>query len=284
MTKVNSRDGTPIAYEEQGAGPALILVDGAFGSRTMGPNGPLAPLLAERFTVYTYDRRGRGDSGAANDAAPDAVSREIEDIEALIGAAGGSAHLYGISSGAVLALEAATRLTSVRKLALYEAPLVVDNSRPPVPDTYLRQMTDLVARDRRGDAIRLFMKTGIGLPSIVVALMRLMPAWRKMKAVAHTLPYDVLVTVDFQRGRPLPVGAWATATHQTLVICGGKSPAWMRNGMRALADVLPNARLRTLEGQTHLVKPKALAPILVDFFGAETEAPRMYRAEAGASL
>jgi pimeloyl-ACP methyl ester carboxylesterase len=278
MNEVESRDGTPIAYEKRGSGPALILVDGAFGSRTMGPNGPLAPLLAERFTVYTYDRRGRGDSGRPEDDPALAVSREVEDIEALIGAAGGSAYLYGVSSGAVLALEAAARLASVRKLALYEAPLVVDDSRAAVPERYLADMTDLVTRERRSDAIRLFMKTGVGLPSIVVALMRLMPAWRKMKAVAHTLPYDVLLTVELQRGTPLPGGSWAAATQPTLVICGGKSPAWMRNGMHALAEVLPNARLQTLEGQTHLVKPKALAPLLLEFFGAESAA----RSEVGA--
>jgi pimeloyl-ACP methyl ester carboxylesterase len=263
MEQVTSKDGTKIAFDRSGEGPPVILVGGALNTRSFGPNGSLAPLLAERFTVINYDRRGRKDS---SDTQPWAAEREIEDIEVLIGAAGGSACAFGISSGAALALEAANRGLAIEKLALYEAPFVVDDGRPPVPDDYLERLRNLVASDRRGDAVRLFMREGVGLPAVFVAVMRVMPAWSKLKAVAHTLPYDATIVYDYQKGRPLPEGRWASATMPTLVAVGGKSPAWMRNAMGELADVLPNARHHTLEGQTHIVKAEALVPVLVEFF------------------
>ena len=263
MDKVTSSDGTTIAFDRIGQGPPLVLVDGALSYRASGPNGPLAEALRSDFTVYTYDRRGRGDSG---DTAPFAVEREVEDLAALIGAAGGSAGVYGISSGAVLALEAANRGLPIPRLALYEAPFVVDDTRPPVPDDFRARLDALAASGRRADAVKLFMSRGVGLPAIVVVAMRLMPAWPKLKAVAHTLPYDIEVMGDTQRGRPLPRDRWSDVTMPTLVMDGGKSQAWMRNGVRQLAEVLPNARHRTLEGQTHLVKPAALAPVLTEFF------------------
>ena len=263
MKTVISNDGTSIAYDESGMGPPLILVGGSLNTRSFGPNVSLAPFLAERFTVITYDRRGRGASG---DTRPWALEREIEDIDALIEAAGGSAFLYGISSGAALALEAANRGLAVEKLALYEAPFIVDESRPPLADDYLVRMQELVASDRRSDALRLFMREGVRLSAVVVALMRLMPAWSKLKAVAHTLPYDAAIVLDYQKGRPLPPQQWSSATMPTLVSAGGKSSDGMRNAMRELAAVLPNARYITLEGQTHLVKAEALAPVLVEFF------------------
>src|SRR5271165_875630 len=152
MNKVTSKDGTPIAFDKIGQGPALILVDGALCYRASGPNGPLAAMLAPHFTVYTYDRRGRGDSG---NTLPYAVEREVEDIDALIQEAGGSAFVYGISSGAALALEAANRGLAVKKLALYEAPFVVDSSRSPLPDDLVAQANRLIAANRRGDAVKL---------------------------------------------------------------------------------------------------------------------------------
>jgi pimeloyl-ACP methyl ester carboxylesterase len=262
MKMATSRDGTHIAYDELGEGPPLVLVGGAFNTRTFGPNGGLAPLLAERFTVINYDRRGRGDS---TDTAPYSVEREIEDLEALIAEAGGSAHVFGISSGAALAMEAANRGLAIDKLALYEAPFVVDDSRAPVPDDYLERLEGMVASDRRSDAIRLFMRQGVGVPAVFVAMMRIMPAWSKLKAVAPTVIYDAALVDDYQKGRPLPTDMWTSVTMPTLVAVGGKSPDWMRNAMRALADVL-DARHSTLEGQTHIVKPEALAPVLVEFF------------------
>jgi len=263
MKTATSRDGTRIAYDELGDGPPLILVGGALNTRSFGPNGSLAPLLAERFTVINYDRRGKGDSG---DTLPWAVEREIEDLDALIEAGGGPASVYGISSGAALALEAASRGLAIEKLAMYEAPIIVDDSRPPLADDYLARLQGLVASGRRGDAIRLFMREGVGLPAAFVAMMRLMPAWSRLKAVAHTLPYDAAIVFDYQKGQPLPAEQWTSATIPTLAVAGGKSPDWMRNAMQALADVLPNARYQTLQGQTHVVKPEALAPVLVEFF------------------
>ncbi|MEX0762026.1 MAG: alpha/beta hydrolase [Dehalococcoidia bacterium] len=263
MNKVISKDGTALAFDRVGEGPPLILVDGALCYRASGPNGPLAALLAEHFTVFTYDRRGRGDSG---DTAPYAIEREADDIAALIDEAGGSSYVYGISSGAALALEAANCGLAIKKLALYEAPFIVDDSRPPVPEDYVAQLNRLIASERRGDAVRLFMSKAVRLPGIIVFMMRFMPAWKKLKGVAHTLPYDAAVMGDGVGGRPLQAGRWDSVTVPTLVIGGGKSPAWMRNGVKALADALPKAQHRTLEGQTHLVKPKALAPVLVEFF------------------
>ena len=264
MKTVTSKDGTTIVYDQTGDGPPLILVDGALNSRGFGLNGPLAAVLADRFTVVTYDRRGRGDSG---DTLPYAAQREIEDLEAVIDASGGPAYVYGISSGAGLALETACAVPAkVARLALYEAPFVVDDSRPPVPADAIAQITDLLARGRRGAAVRLFLREYSQVPAAFVALMPLMPAWGKLKAVAHTLPYDLTIMDGGQQGQPLPPGRWATLTAPTLVIAGGKSPAWLQNAARALARALPCASHHTLPGQTHIVKPQPLAPVLADFF------------------
>jgi pimeloyl-ACP methyl ester carboxylesterase len=266
ITNVHSKDGVAIAFERSGQGPPLILVDGALCYRASGPMRPLAALLAAHFTVFTYDRRGRGESGNAE---PYAVEREIEDIEALLKEAGGFAFVYGISSGAALALEAANRLPGFRKLALYEAPFIVDDSRLPVPEDYVARLNELIAANRRGDVVRSFLKT-VGAPAIIIALMRFMPVWSKLVGVAHTIPYDMTILRDNQRGKPLPAQRWASMKAPTLALAGGKSPAWMRHAMLALAEILPNAKLRTLEGQTHMVKPKALAPALLEFFDAGT--------------
>jgi pimeloyl-ACP methyl ester carboxylesterase len=262
MGTVTSSDGTTIAFDRSGRGQPLILVDGALCYRASGPSGPLADLLARHFTVFTYDRRGRGESG---DTGRYAVQREVDDIAALIKEAGGSADVYGISSGAALALEAANRSLPIRRLALYEPPFIVDGSRPRVPEDYLSRLNDMVAANRRGDAVRLFMKQ-VGVPAFVVALMRFMPAWSKLTAVAHTIPYDATVMGGTQDGRPLSADRWSAVTPPTLVVSGGKSPAWIRNAAQELTGVLPDARHRTLEGQTHMVKPQVLAPLLVEFF------------------
>jgi pimeloyl-ACP methyl ester carboxylesterase len=263
VSTVISADGTRIGFSRVGDGPPLILVDGALCYRGSGPNGPLATLLAPHFTVYTYDRRGRGDSG---DTAPYTVEREVADLAALVKEAGGSAHLYGISSGGALALEAAARGVAVTRLAVYEAPFVVDDSRPPAPADFRARLGELAATGRRAEAVRYFMGKGVGLPAFVVALMRFMPAWKTLKALAHTLQYDAAVVEGTQGGRPLPAQRWAGVTAATLVIAGDKSPPWIRTAMRALADAVPGARHHTLPGQTHLVKPAVLAPVLVDWF------------------
>lgn len=262
MSTVTSADGTTIAYTKAGQGPALILVDGAMCYRGMGPAEPLAKLLTDRYTVYTYDRRGRGGSG---DTQPYAVEREIEDLDALIKEAGGAAYLYGISSGAVLACDAAARLGGIRKLAVYEPPFIVDGTHPARPADYLDKMDALIAQGRRGDAVATFMRT-VGMPGVMVAVMRIMPPFKKLKRVAHTLPYDFRVLGDTGAGKPLPAGRWAGAELPALVMDGGKSPQYMRNGAQALSRALPSADHRTLPGQTHLLKPEAVAPVLKEFF------------------
>src|SRR5215207_7139059 len=262
MNTARSTDGTAIAYQTCGEGPPLILVDGALCYREMGPSRALADVLSEHFTVIRYDRRGRGES---TDTAPYSVEREIDDLAALIAAAGGSAYVCGLSSGAVLALDAAARGLPITALALYEPPFIVDDTRPPAPDDYVEQLNTLVASNRRADAVRLFMRH-VGMPAPLVSLMRFMPAWRKLKRVAHTLPYDGEIMGDTQLGRPLPASRWPGTKVKTLVVVGGKSPAFFHNGTTMLAELLPHAEHRVLDGQTHMVKAKVLGPALIDYF------------------
>jgi pimeloyl-ACP methyl ester carboxylesterase len=270
MNTVTSADGTTIGYDRTGDGPPVILVDGAFCGRTFGPMPGLAALLAKHFTVYVYDRRGRGGSG---DTEPYAVEREIDDLEALVDAAGGEASLCGLSSGAVLALRTAAALPGkVRRVAAYEPPVVVDASRTPVPADYREHVANLVAAGRNGDVVKYFMTAGVGLPAIFTVLMRLMPAWSKLKAAAPTVRYDAAVMGDSQQGKPLPDElrkVLGSVELPAMVADGGKSPAWIHNGVQAVADAVPDSERRTLPGQTHQVKAAALAPVLVEFFTGE---------------
>ncbi len=264
QTTVTSKDGTIIAYSQVGQGPALILVDGALCYREFGPSKALAALLSPHFTVITYDRRGRGESG---DTLPYAVEREVEDLAALIEVVGGTAFIAGQSSGSALAIEAANHLSGITKLALYEAPFVVDDTGTPVTPAFLARLKNLVAENQRTAAVKLFMKQ-VGVPGFMLTIMPLMPVWSKLKAVAHTLPYDISTVVDYGTGKPLPEALGASITASTLVMDGGKSPTGMRHAMQALAQTLPGANYRTLAGQTHMVKAEALAPVLIEFFTA----------------
>ena len=264
MTTVRSADGTAIAYTRAGQGPPLILVDGALCSRSFGPMPKLAAQLTPHFTVYTYDRRGRGASGDTKPYTPD---REVEDIEALVALAGESVYLHGTSSGAALALEAAKHIRSIAKLAVYEPPFIVDDTRTPMPDDWLPRLENLVADGRQGDAVKMFMRF-VGTPAIFTAVMPLTPVWGKLKAAAPTLPYDITIMHEHQRGRPLTSAEWAAVKVPTLVAAGGKSPAWMANGTRALAEALPDTAYRTLPGQNHMVKAQVIAPVLTEFFTA----------------
>ncbi|MEX0720044.1 MAG: alpha/beta hydrolase [Balneolaceae bacterium] len=261
--KVISKDGTTIAYTKIGDGPPLILVDGALCYRASGPAEPLAKQLADTFTVYTYDRRGRGDS---TDVPPYSVQKEIEDIEALINETGSEVYLYGISSGAALALEAANAGLKIKKLALYEAPFIVDDSRTPVPESYLNELWELLDKNRRSASVKHFMSKAVGLPKAIVFLMPLMPAWSKLKKVAHTLTYDALIVDNELKGKPFPANRWESVNASTIVIGGEKSQAWVQNSTKALADNLSQAQFTFLKGQTHMVKPEVLAPVLKDFF------------------
>ena len=264
---VTSADSTPIAFTRTGQGPPLVLVDGLLVSRTTSPNRKLAPILAGTFTVYTYDRRGRGGSG---DTAPYAVDREIEDLAAVIAEAGGVAYVYGESSGATLALEAAGRGLSITRLALWEPPMLIDDSRPPVSDSYLPRLQQLVAAGRRSAAIKLCMTEAMRTPAIATVIAPLIvPVWAKLKPLAHTLSYDAAITDPYLKGKPIPAGRWSRLAAPTLVMAAGKAQAslrFMRHAMESLAAALPTAQYLVLDGQTHQVKPKALAPVLLEFF------------------
>lgn len=257
MKTVYSKDGTSITFEQLGQGAPVILVCG--GSVDRMSNAPLAAILAEHFTVFNYDRRGRGASG---DTAPYAVEREVEDIDAVIKVAGGSAFLFGSSSGAALALEAAASGLAIKKLALWEPPFIIDNSRPRPPADTAKIYTDLVSAGRRGDAVEFFMAKVVGLPPEFVAQARTQPWWSAQEALAHTLAYDATVMGDYS----LPTKRAASVTTPTLVIAGGADMPWMRDTAKALVNVIPGAQIHYLEGQGHNVAAEALAPVMVEFF------------------
>jgi pimeloyl-ACP methyl ester carboxylesterase len=256
--RVTSRDGTTIAFDRVGTGEPLILVDAAGGYRGFGPMGALAAALSAEFTVVSYDRRGRGDSG---DLQPYAVDREVEDLEALLDEVGGAAYVHGYSSGALLALHAAIRGLPIRKLALLEPPLDLDPQA--VPDTQLEQeIAGLVAEGRRGDAVEHFNRS-IGVPEEYLEGMRDAPWWPGMEALAHTLVYDLIVS------RTLTTATLASVTVPTLIIASQASDERLAGWSRALAEALPNASLQTLPGEWHGVAPEVLGPAMAAFFRGE---------------
>jgi pimeloyl-ACP methyl ester carboxylesterase len=262
MNQVISKDGTVIAFDRSGKGPAVILVGGAFQYRAIDPQtAQLAALLAPHFTVFHYDRRGRGDS---LDTHPHTVEREVEDLDALIQEAGGTAAIFGMSSGAALVMKAAARGLAMTKLAFYEPPFNAGDDRArQASENYTRELTALLTEGRRGDAVALAMTT-FGAPAEAVAGMRQTPMWSLFESVAPTLAYDAAIMGDGS----VPAERLASITVPTLVIDGGASPAFMHNAAQAVAHAIPNAKLCTLEGQTHDVAPQALAPVLVEFFQA----------------
>ena len=257
MSTVTSRDGTAIAYQRCGTGPAVILVDGALCSRTFGPMPKLSAKLAAQFSVITYDRRGRGESG---DTQPYSKAHEVEDIDALLQMAGGSAHLVGLSSGAALALEAAASGLAVTRVAGYEPPYINDGQQPTAD--HEANLRALLADNRRGAAVKYFMRDMVGVPSFVVVMMRLMPwLWRKLEAVAHTLPYDAAVMGSFA----VPTERLAAIATPTLVMHGGKTDERLKKAALAVAETVPRAQHRTLAGQRHDVSLEVLAPALIEF-------------------
>jgi pimeloyl-ACP methyl ester carboxylesterase len=261
MSEVTSKDGTRIAYDRSGSGPALILIDGALCSRAFGPSPRLAPLLAPHFTVYAYDRRGRGQSG---DNQPYSPAREVQDIVALIEAAGGSACLLGQSSGGALALEAAASGLGVEKVVAYEPPYIDDTGQRGGA-AHADHLKGLLAEGNRGGAVTYFMKDMVGVPAPLVVLMRLMPwVWPKLEAVAHTLPYDAAVMTQFR----IPRTRFASIAVPALIMNGAKTDVRLREAALAIAEVVPGAQHRELAGQTHNVKPRALMPPVVEFLGA----------------
>jgi pimeloyl-ACP methyl ester carboxylesterase len=262
-SKTSSKDGTIIAYGKTGNGPPVFLIDGVICFRRLGPLSRLAKLLSSHFTVYTYDRRGRGESG---NTPPYSLDREIEDLEALVQLEKRPVCVFGNSSGAALALKAAERISQIQRLAIFEAPFAIDPEHPSPSPGFLIEFNRLLAENRKGAALKSFL-LAIDLPPWFVALGPLMPAWWKAKSVLHTVPYDLSIIGERRIGG-FPPGLFSSVKVPVLVLGGEKSPSWTRNAMRALADALPQARYQTLAKQTHLVDPKALRPVLKDFFQA----------------
>jgi pimeloyl-ACP methyl ester carboxylesterase len=257
METVKSKDGTTIAFDRLGSGPPVVLVCGGSVDRTA--DAAIAQELASDFTVFNFDRRGRGDSG---DTLPYAIDREVEDIEAVIGVAGGSAFLWGSSSGAVLALIAAENVP-VTKLALWEPPFVPEGVPRP-PEDQVSQYETMIAEGRRGDAVEYFMSKVIGMPAEVVAGARTQPWWAATEALAHTLAYDARIMGDYS----IPKDLAASVKVPTMVIAGGADFPWMRQTAETLAAALPDGQVRILVGQGHDVDPGVLAPVLTEFFNA----------------
>jgi pimeloyl-ACP methyl ester carboxylesterase len=264
MTTVTSKDGTKIAFDKTGSGPAVIIVNGAIQFRAFDPTmAQIADMLGQHFRVYNYDRRGRGDSG---DTQPFAKEREIEDLQALVADAGGKAMVLGFSSGSALVLDAAQVTPGITRIALYEPPFIVDDGRPGVPADYVPHLNQLVADGKRGDAVKYFMIEAVRIPAEYLGGMEQDASWATMLKVAHTIAYDGAFVADLMQGKPLPTDRWANVTAPTLVIEGGASEAWFHSGGDALAKLLKNATRANLEGQTHQVAPEAIVPVLETYF------------------
>lgn len=255
---VLSKDGTKIAYDKTGHGPVVIIVLGALNSRKSGAK--LAKLLAPHFTVISYDRRGRGDS---TDTTPYSPEREVEDLAALLNEVGEPVYLYGHSSGAAIALETAMKLhKQVKKLAIYEAPYALDTDAQKAAKEYNKQIKKIIAAGQSADAVALFLQY-IGVSEKQVAALKKMPMWKGLVTMAPTLAYDSDVLGE---GHALPSKQLAEITTPTLVMDGGKSPAFMRSVAESLSNAISKAQYLTLDGQTHGVKPAILAPVLLEFF------------------
>lgn len=262
MKTVKSKDGTTIAFDETGKGPVVILVSGALQFRAIDQGmAQLSDLLSKHFMVIHYDRRGRGDS---TDTLPYALEREIEDIEALIDYAGGSANLYGILSGAALAMQAAIQFKDkVKKLAMYEPPYNDDATARQGWKMYTKQLQELLAAGRNGEAVGLFMML-VGASADQVNEIRQTPMWPMWESMAPTLAYDHIAALG--EDASVPVERAARLTVPTLLIDGGNSFPFMHVTASALAKAIPDSQQQTLAGQTHEVAAEALAPVLIEFF------------------
>lgn len=259
MDKTLSRDGTSIAYRRRGDGPPVILVGGALS--TAATEEPLAALLAPHFTVVTYDRRGRGSSGEGGRYA---VGREIEDLAAVADRAGGRVSVFGMLSGGALALEAQAAGLPFDLLAVYEPPYTPGAAGLLYKARCTAHLHRLLSAGDRGGAVELYLSL-TGVPDATIARMQRAPLWAGLEAVAHTLAYDDALLGD----GTVPTERFASVTARTLSICGGFSPAQVRNVTRTLADAVPRCRHRTLTGQTRELAPQVVAPVLADFFSRE---------------
>jgi len=256
METTKSADGTVVAYDRTGDGPPLIVAVGAFCDRRsfVPPES-----LTSRFTVYTYDRRGRGDSGDTEPYSPD---REVADLAAVasVASVGPGVFAFGHSSGGALVLRAAAAGVPLTAVASYEAPFVIPGSRE-VAQNPADRIREMVASGRRGDAVRYWMTEVVQVPDGVVTMMEGSPMWPGLEALTHTLPYDIALTGD--QGVPASLSAIAIPV---LVLGGGTSPDWFHRTVQETAAVIPGARLVMMEGYDHGVPPEVIAPILTDFF------------------
>jgi pimeloyl-ACP methyl ester carboxylesterase len=265
MATVTSKDGTTIGFDKVGSGAAVILINGAMSYRwAVDPTlAQLAELLSKDFTVYNYDRRGRGESGNTE---PFSKQREIEDVQALIQDAGGEAMLLGFSSGSAVALETAAVTPGVKKVVAYEAPFIVGPGREPLAD-YLGETSKLVAEGKLDELVEYFIVTVAGMPAEFIGGMKQdQNFWNSMKVIAPTITHDATFMTDFMKGKPLPAGYWSKVQQPVLVADGGASPSWMHDAAEALAAQLPNVSRVTLAEQTHAVAPDVIAPVVTDFF------------------
>jgi pimeloyl-ACP methyl ester carboxylesterase len=263
MPFVTSADGTRIEYEATGSGTPIILIPGATGTRNHPIWIDLVESLAASHKVYSYDRRGRGQSG---DTLPYAIEREIEDIDALIEAAGGGAALYGISSGAVLALDAANAVPGkVSHLIVYEPPFFVNDSHPPLPNTYVADLERAIAGGDRSRAGEIFLTQAIGIPPEYVEGMKADPSWKELEDVAHTISYDGRIMGTTMSGNPLPIDRWNRVTMPTRIITGGNSDPFFQTGADALAGLLPDATRQVIPGQDHSIPGSVLAPVMIEY-------------------
>ncbi len=255
---VTSKDGTQIGYDKLGSGPPLVIVPGALAIRTFVFARKMAENLAKSFTVYSYDRRGRGDSG---DNPTYTVQKEIDDLAAVCAAAGGKPFVVGFSSGAALALHAAAGGVPMQQLYAYEPPFVAA-APGGKPDTEFKPKLEAFrANDQRSEAVAYFMRT-VGVPAIGVAFMKLLPMWKTMKSVAHTLPYDAAIMDRFV----VPTAVLAKVKVPTLVANGGKTAPNLKAAAEAVAKAVPKAQHRVVPGQTHAVKPEPMRLALVEAF------------------
>jgi pimeloyl-ACP methyl ester carboxylesterase len=259
MEHVTSKDGTRIAFDRTGEGPALVLVNGAFNNREMVAEK--AAGLGEYFTAVSYDRRGRGDSG---DTLPYAVEREIEDLTAVIEAVGGSAYVYGMSSGGALSLVAAAAGAPITGLAVFEPPYRVAGA-PPAPDRYLERMTEFGAAGRSADAARLFIVEAVGMPVEEFDGLVRSPMWPTFEAMAHTLAYDAIVLGD----SAVPEELLARVPVPTIAFASSASPEWLHGGAQATGKLVPGAEYRQVDGVFHDAPPEIVGPILTEFFAAK---------------
>lgn len=259
MDTVASRDGTPIAFDPAGTGSPLVFVAGAFNDHTTC--AALAAELADRHTVITYDRRGRGESG---DTPPYAIDREVEDLAALIEMAGGSAAVFGFSSGAQLALRAAADGAAITHLVLYEPPFAFDSSEFGPPDLH-RQLAELVAQGRPGDAVAHFQTAGIGLPEEFVAQLRQSPMWPALEAMAESVVYDATIMTTLARPT-MAMTAMTAMTVPTLIIAGAQTWPKLGDAARRLAAAIPTAhRAEVPGGENHEIPPGPTAAVVRDF-------------------